>query len=241
MSGHRLQSCRWIPSHSLGLQPLRAAPSARCLPPTPNIPSAAASGSGFNTIPSPPPKGRSSTVRCRSCVNSRRSCRPTDTSPSACARRTPTCTLIQMSLVDTWAATGAGAFSLSENALYTVEAWQVFINRLSNDGILTISRWYDPTNLGETGRIVSLAVASLFRTGIQNPSRHIAMATAGKISTLLLSKRPFTDRDIAALKQVTSELRYSLVISPDELPHNAILGKIVSARSSQELQHAIMD
>ena len=30
--------------------------------------------------------------------------------------------LIQMSMVDTWAATGAGAFALSENALYTVEA-----------------------------------------------------------------------------------------------------------------------
>ena len=34
--------------------------------------------------------------------------------------------LIQMSMVDTWAATGAGAFSLSENGLYTVEGWRVF-------------------------------------------------------------------------------------------------------------------
>src|SRR5262249_27753702 len=29
--------------------------------------------------------------------------------------------LLQMSLIDTWASTGAGAFSLSENALYTVQ------------------------------------------------------------------------------------------------------------------------
>ena len=31
--------------------------------------------------------------------------------------------VIQMSLIDTWAATGAGAFTLTENGLYTVEAW----------------------------------------------------------------------------------------------------------------------
>ena len=35
--------------------------------------------------------------------------------------------VIQMSLIDTWAATGAGAFSLSENGLYTTEAWSVVL------------------------------------------------------------------------------------------------------------------
>src|SRR5262249_36097385 len=38
--------------------------------------------------------------------------------------------VIQMSLIDTWAATGAGAFTLTENGLYTVEAWQRFLGRL---------------------------------------------------------------------------------------------------------------
>jgi SAM-dependent methyltransferase len=69
--------------------------------------------------------------------------------------------VIQMSLIDTWAATGAGASSLSENALYTMEAWKVFYGRLADDGIFTVSRWYNPVSLGETGRIVSFAVASL--------------------------------------------------------------------------------
>ena len=39
--------------------------------------------------------------------------------------------VIQMSLIDTWAATGAGAFTLSENGLYTVEAWRIFLERLT--------------------------------------------------------------------------------------------------------------
>src|SRR6185436_7329213 len=32
--------------------------------------------------------------------------------------------IIQASLVDTWAATSAGAYALSENSLYTVEAFE---------------------------------------------------------------------------------------------------------------------
>jgi hypothetical protein len=62
--------------------------------------------------------------------------------------------LIQMSLIDTWASTGVGAYSLSENGLYTLEAWTIFLNRLTDDGVFTLSRWYNPNNLGETGRVV---------------------------------------------------------------------------------------
>src|SRR5258708_4903193 len=64
--------------------------------------------------------------------------------------------LVQMSLVDTWASTGAGAFSLSENSLYTVEAWQAFISRLSDHGLFPVSRWYNPATLGETGCLGNL-------------------------------------------------------------------------------------
>ena len=75
-----------------------------------------------------------------------------------------------MSLIDTWAATGAGAFSFTENALYTVEAWRLFLERLTPDGLFTISRWHDPENLGETGRVISLAVATLLESGIAQPA-----------------------------------------------------------------------
>ncbi|HXZ85034.1 MAG TPA: hypothetical protein VEI82_06060, partial [Myxococcota bacterium] len=36
--------------------------------------------------------------------------------------------LIQMSMIDTWAATGAGALSLSENGMYTLEGWRAFLH-----------------------------------------------------------------------------------------------------------------
>ena len=74
--------------------------------------------------------------------------------------------VIQMSLIDTWAATGAGAFTLSENGLYTVEGWRIFLDHLEPNGLFSVSRWYSPDALSETNRLISLAAMSLLRRGI---------------------------------------------------------------------------
>jgi len=147
--------------------------------------------------------------------------------------------VLQMSMIDTWAATGAGAFSLSENGLYTVEAWKVFYDRLKDDGIFTVSRWYDPDDLGETGRILSLSVTALLENGVEDPSRHIALVTVGRVSTLLLSKQPFSQSDVEKLKQVTSEKEYDLVTAPGVESKDPMLRDIVNSRSSDELNSVI--
>ena len=53
--------------------------------------------------------------------------------------------VLQMSLIDTWAATGAGAFTLSENGLYTREGWQVFLRALTPTGVFSVSDGSIPT------------------------------------------------------------------------------------------------
>jgi predicted membrane-bound spermidine synthase len=147
--------------------------------------------------------------------------------------------VIQMSMIDTWAATGAGAFSLSENALYTEEAWDVFFRRLSDDGIFTVSRWHNPDDLGETGRVVSLAMASLLRMGITSPEKHLAMVTTSNISTLLLCRRPFDESDIAALKDVSSSLQEDLTFVPGAPPKNPVLRQTLAATTLEGLQRAV--
>ncbi len=149
--------------------------------------------------------------------------------------------LIQMSLIDTWAATGAGAFSLSENGLYTIEAWRIFTGRLAEDGLFTVSRWYAPENLGETGRLVSLAVASVLDRGRAEPARHIAMATAGQVATLILSARPFTTDEIRQLREVATRLGYALPIVPGERPVDPLLATLVSAPSIEALHERVAD
>ena len=114
--------------------------------------------------------------------------------------------VIQMSLIDTWAGTGAGAFTLTENGLYTVEAWQRFLGRLNPGGLFTVSRWYAPGDVNETGRLVSLAVATLLADGAAEPRRHLFLATSGNIATLILSKSPFSPATLGVLKKAAKAL-----------------------------------
>ncbi len=144
-----------------------------------------------------------------------------------------------MSLIDTWAATGAGAFSLSENSLYTVEAWDLYLNRLEDNGIFTVSRWHSPDRIGETGRVVSLAVAALLGQGVQEPSKHIALITAGNISTLLLSRQPFLQGDVNKLSEVCEELGFGVVLLPGRPPTEGFLGNMVSTRTRDDLSAVI--
>jgi hypothetical protein len=147
--------------------------------------------------------------------------------------------VIQMSLVDTWAATGAGAFSLSENTLYTLEAWQNFFAHLKDDGIFTVSRWYNPEDVTETGRIVSLATATLLESGVTEPSAHIAMIASDNLATLLLSKQPFSPQDILTLHQVSSDLEFTPLILPEVTLDHELLRSIVYSTSPEELDQAI--
>jgi hypothetical protein len=108
--------------------------------------------------------------------------------------------VVQMSLIDTWAATGAGAFTLTENGLYTVEAWQLFLGRLSPGGLFTVSRWYAPGEVNETGRLVSLGVAALLANGATEPRRHLFLATAGNVATLIVTKSLLSPAAVGTLE-----------------------------------------
>ena len=109
--------------------------------------------------------------------------------------------LVQMSMIDTWAATGAGAFSLSENGLYTLEGWRAFIRTLNEKGVFTVSRWYGPSDINETGRMIGLATAALLDAGVGDARRHLVVAHARNIATLILSKTPFTLEQLKILQR----------------------------------------
>lgn len=99
--------------------------------------------------------------------------------------------LIQISLVDSWAATTAGAFALSENYLYTVEAYRLYWNRLTPGGIVSTSRWCRGTHQLEALRLAHLVRAALEAEGVDHPEEHVAIAHAGRIATVLVSRAPF--------------------------------------------------
>jgi len=111
----------------------------------------------------------------------------------SCIARSPECfDVIQITLIDTWAASVSGAYSLSENYLYTTEAFAEYLSHLSDDGLLSVTRWYY-----EMPRLLGLARAGLEELGVEQPSRHV-MVMREKIRSLLLVKRtPFTADEVA--------------------------------------------
>ena len=79
--------------------------------------------------------------------------------------------IIQASLIDSWAATAAGAFTLTENSLYTQEAWVEFLNHSTDRGVITFSRWWVRERPGEMLRCASLAYAALQKNGHQRTTQ----------------------------------------------------------------------
>jgi hypothetical protein len=124
-------------------------------------------------------------------------------------RRTPeTYDVIQASLVDTWAATAAGAYTLTENTLYTVEAFNDYLDHLSDDGVLTITRW-----VADGLRLVSLAQEACARRGWSAADR-LAIVRQDRVATFLLKKTPFSPREIAMLRTVSDRLGFDLLYVP---------------------------
>ena len=146
--------------------------------------------------------------------------------------------LIQMSMIDTWAATGAGAFSLSENGLYTLEGWRTFIDRLSDNGVFTVSRWYSSGDIDESGRMVALAMAAMIDRGVANPRQHVFVAHAQSIATLVLSKSPFTQSRLKVLRDETERLGFTVLVAPDMEPTSHVLQQVVAAKDIQSINRA---
>lgn len=129
--------------------------------------------------------------------------------------------VLQATLVDTWASTAAGAFALSENNLYTTNAFVDYLSHLTPDGVLAFTRWgFSPPR--ESLRIVSLARAALDQIGQHDASRHIAVVREdlqrlegwGSQDTILISRSPFTASDIARLQSAAVTAKMQVVYFP---------------------------
>ncbi len=120
--------------------------------------------------------------------------------------------VIQASLVDTWAATSAGAYTLTENSLYTVEAFNDYLDHLSDRGVLSISRW-----LFDGLRLISLAQEACANHG-WNAADRLAVIQYGNVATFLLKRTAFTPQDTERLAKASEELGFTILYLPDRKP-----------------------
>ena len=106
--------------------------------------------------------------------------------------------LVQISLIDTWAATAAGGLTLTENRLYTVEAWGDFYRALKPGGLLSVSRWYEPDRFTAASSIAwwRSPRARCSARACPQPSLpdHVVALNVGNIVTVITRPDAFTDR-----------------------------------------------
>ena len=131
--------------------------------------------------------------------------------------------VVQMTLVDTWASTAAGAFALSENNLYTVQAFREYFQHLKPEGMIAITRW-EFRQPREALRVVAVAMEALHSLGVANPARNFIVASQGPLNedgipvVVLAKKTAFTTEEESA---VQDHLDNYDVLHPLYLPSQA--------------------
>jgi predicted membrane-bound spermidine synthase len=142
--------------------------------------------------------------------------------------------VLQATMVDTWAATAAGAFALTENNLYTVEAFKDYVEHLKDDGLLTMTRWYfEPPD--QLLRLLSIIRVTMSELGIDAPDRHIMLirddgwGPERSPATLIFKRAQFTDDEVRTIESVARANGFELLYTPLTRPDSEFTRMIEAA------------
>lgn len=134
--------------------------------------------------------------------------------------------VVQMTLVDTWASTAAGAFALSENNLYTVEAFREYFNHLKPDGMIAITRW-EFRQPREALRVLAQGIEALHQLGVADPRQNFMIVSDGPLDEdgrpvlVLAKKSAFTAQEYAAVAAHVAANPTMVWLNPDP-QHSAL-------------------
>src|SRR5258708_2853909 len=149
--------------------------------------------------------------------------------------------LVQISLIDTWAATAAGGLTLTENRLYTVEAWGDFYRALKPGGLLSVSRWYNPeSHRGEFYRLVAIAASALQRNGVPAAelSRHVIALNVGNIVTVITRPEAFSEAQWLAARERLAAQGFKILLGPD-VAFDTVTSRLMSGTADQAFFDAL--
>ena len=126
--------------------------------------------------------------------------------------------LIQLALLDSYAASAAGVQALSESPIYTVEALRAYLDHLTPGGLVAITRWLgNPPR--DTLKLLATAIAALeARTetslGETDPGKRLVLLHGWNTATLMVKNGPFTRDEIAVLRSFAAERQFDLAWYP---------------------------
>jgi hypothetical protein len=126
---------------------------------------------------------------------------------------------IHIGFTDTLSGSSADAFALSENNLYTVQAFMEYYNHLAPGGILNVTRL---THLvgDEALRVTVLTLQTLKDRGIAHPERNVVVILGhdqfGAVPGTVLSQlQPFTSTELAEIRTLAAQRGDQIAYAPE--------------------------
>jgi hypothetical protein len=130
--------------------------------------------------------------------------------------------VIDMHAIDTYTASSMGAYSLTENYLYTVEAFEDAYSKLSPNGVMAIRRWlfYPPR---ENLRLFTTIYTALEHSGVKHPEEHLVVLAPTKnwrdpkqriMGFMLFSKAPLDAERLAVIDRFVEANGWSWLYGP---------------------------
>ena len=147
--------------------------------------------------------------------------------------------VIQATVVYGRLAPSAGAFTLTEDHLYTLEAFRDYLGHLKPGGILAISRFVFEKRIL---RMVATAREALARQGISDPGRHIFIASERGMATVLVNSHPFSANETETLERRCREHGFLVLHSPSRggvNPFQRLLGEADPRRFYETLEYDV--
>jgi hypothetical protein len=124
--------------------------------------------------------------------------------------------IVQLALTDTYRPVTSGAFTLTENYALTVEAFDAYLDRLADDGLLIVTRWLqNPPS--EDLRALGLIVAALDARGL-DPAQHIVAFRSFQNAVFLVKTTPFASEEVDHILREAERLKYDMTLAPDLPP-----------------------
>ncbi|HMB68744.1 MAG TPA: hypothetical protein VKU85_05510 [bacterium] len=115
--------------------------------------------------------------------------------------------MIQLTGVDTLVLQAGG--NLSENYLYTAEAFRDYFDHLTPDGALSIT-YPHLTRWGV--RATAMILKVLHDAGVPEPARHLVVSMSGGYVNLLVKRSPFTEDEVVAIRQRFEQPLHGLLL-----------------------------
>lgn len=121
--------------------------------------------------------------------------------------------LIHVPLFGAFTSASAGAFALNESYLYTVEAFELFLERLEPGGVLSLNCW-TKTPARNAIKLFATAVEAARRAGIEHPGQHLVFIRSWNNATICVTRSPMTPDQVRAVREFAESRGFDLCHFP---------------------------